>query len=380
MRTLRTLAILVFLFVFAWTSAAQTADGTLWRYVHPEAKFLFGVDWQKAKISSVGKMFAGKMSGPNAPKVSRTGKGMEMLDKVNLILVSSPTVEGMSSEGPGRAIVALEGRFDKAEFRKAMPPGTAIERFKGVDLFVPPKSKDDEMLVAYVSEQFALMGDRQSIAETLDSSGSGLKDQRLMERATHLASSCELWLLADAPPTPPGYEVTGSMKQLEDMESLELGVQLAKGLGMEMNMNMKTVESAQGISMMAQMFMSMAANQTRQSDEFTRALKSMKVTQTGKQVHMSLNIPTATLERGMVAMKSSIETQGRQALEAMMAGGFTATKPAAKPAGREPVATMAQAEMAPPAPAAPPQPVKKTIRIVGLENGDREVSYTSRPR
>jgi hypothetical protein len=163
------------------------------------------------------------------------------------------------------------------------------------------------------------------------------------------------------------------MKQLQDMESLELGVALAKGLGLEMNMNMKTVESAQGISMMAQLFMSMAANQTRESDELSKALKSMKVTQNGKQVHMALNVPMATLEKGMVAMKSSIETKGRQAMESMMSGGFAAPRQPARAAGPE----LARAEPPPPPPA-PAQPVKRTIRIVGLENGDREVSYTGR--
>jgi hypothetical protein len=353
---------------------AQTAEGTLWRYVHPEAKFLLGVDWQKAKVSPVGRMISQKLAAQTNLKSAKADKGLRMLEKVKLVLVSSPSVEGMSEGTPGRVIVALEGKFDKAEFRQLLPEGTAVERFKGVDLFVPLKAKKDEMLAAYVSEQFALLGDRASLTEVLEGGATGLKDQSLMERATHLAAGCEMWLVASAPPVPadaPALE--GPMKQLQDMESLELGVALAKGLGLEMNMNMKTVESAQGISMMAQLFMSMAANQTRESDEFSKALKSMKVTQNGKQVHMALNVPMSTLEKGMVAMKSSIETKGRQAVESMMSGGFSATRPATRAAGPQ----LARAEPPPPPPA-PAQPVKRTIRIVGLENGDREVNYTGR--
>jgi hypothetical protein len=389
MRALRILAVLAIAAGLVVGSSVQTADGTLgngtlangtlWRYVHPEAKFLLGVDWQKAKVSSVGKMLSRKLAEQKGLKVSRTTQGLEMLDKVNLILVSSPTIEGMSEESPGRVLVALEGKFDKAAFRRLMPDGTAVERFKGVDLFVPLKAKKDELLAAYVSEQFALLGDRASLAEVLDGAGAGMKDQTLMERATSLASRCEMWLVANAPPTASGAPPSaGPMQQLQDLDSLDLGVGLSKGLGLEMNMNMKTVESAQGISMMAQMFLGMAANQTRESDELSRALRSMKVSQNGRQVHMALNISTATLERGMVAMKSSIETKGRQAMEAMLAGGFAGTKAApARPAARANAETAAVAPLPPPRPV---EPVKRTIRIVGLESGDREVSYNSRQR
>lgn len=389
MRALRMLAGLAITAGLVVGSSAQTAEGspsngtladrTLWRYVHPEAKFLLGVDWQKAKVSSVGKMLSRKLAEQKGLKVSRTSQGLDMLDKVNLILVSSPTIEGMSEESPGRVLVALEGKFDKAEFRRLMPDGTAVERFKGADLFVPLKAKKDELLAAYVSEQFALLGDRTSLAEVLDGAGAGIKDQTLLERATSLASRCEMWLVANAPPTAKDApSPAGPMQQLQDLDSLDLGVGLSKGLGLEMNMNMKTVESAQGISMMAQMFLGMAANQTRESDELSRALRSMKVSQNGRQVHMALNISTATLERGMVAMKSSIETKGRQAMEAMLAGGFAGTK--AAPARPAATAGAEQASMVPPPPPRPAQPLKRTIKIVGLESGDREVSYNSRPR
>jgi hypothetical protein len=63
-------------------------------------------------------------------------------------------------------------------------------------------------------------------------------------------------------------------------------------------------------------------------------------------------------------------------MEAMLAGGFAGTKAApARPAAKTGAETAAVAP-----PPRPVQPVNRTIRIVGLETGDREVSYTSRQR
>ena len=60
-------------------------------------------------------------------------------------------------------MVAVEGRVDRASMKKLMPAGTAVERFQGVDLFVPPKGQDTDMLLALVSDRVALIGDRDSI-------------------------------------------------------------------------------------------------------------------------------------------------------------------------------------------------------------------------
>lgn len=348
-------------------ATGQTTDGTLWRYVHPEAKFLMGVDWAKAKNSPVGRMLTKQLTSQKGARVTTSGKGLEFVENLSRVLISSPSLETVSAESPGQVLIALEGKLDKALIKKTMPDGTAIERFKGVDLFLPPKGKGDEMLLAYVSEQFAVLGDRESISTALDNR-MGLSDQAMLERATHLASSCEIWVVATAPPVPGSRDGAPSgFKQLQDIDAMELGVSLSKGLGLDLTIDMKDVQAAQGISLLAQMMMGMASNQTRDSSELTKALRSMKVSQNGKRVQMALDIPAATLEKGMTQMRSSIQDAGKKAIESLMSGQ------SGPPVQAVVTPPELRADATPPP--TPATPVKKTIRIVGLDNGDREVTY-----
>ena len=122
-------------------------------------------------------------------------------------------------------VIAVEGRLDRAALKKSLPPGTAMERFKGIDLYVPPKSKVGEMLMAVLSDKQALFGDRNSIALVLEGQ-TGLGDALLAQRAAEMASRCEIWLVAAALGKPGAEGAGGAMKQLEDIESMDLGVTL----------------------------------------------------------------------------------------------------------------------------------------------------------
>jgi hypothetical protein len=352
--------------------AAQPAPESLWRYVHPEAKLIAGLEWAKAKQSPVGKILTNALPAKGGISKVEFSQGMEFLESLDRFILSSPSMEGLGeSDQPPALLIAMQGKIDRAVLKKSLPDGTAVERFKGVDLYVPPAGKkSEEMLLAVVSDTLALAGDRTSIATALDSPGAPL-DQQLMERAVHLAANCEFWLVSNTVPGMASPDAPQALRQLEDMESLDMGVFLAKGLGLDMSMKMKTVESAQGMSMMTQLMMGMMAGQAGSpQSELARAMKGLKVTQQGTQVRVALDIPTSTLQRGVLQARQSFEQAGRRTLESILSGQSVSL------ASAQPQRSIAPEPPLPPP--APRTPVKKTIRIVGLESGDREISYERR--
>ena len=83
---------------------------------------------------------------------------------------SGPLVERL----PGKQKRAREyldsllplGEEMRTEFKKLMPAGTALERFKGVDLFIPPRGKGEDMILAMVNERVVLIGGMIEIEST----------------------------------------------------------------------------------------------------------------------------------------------------------------------------------------------------------------------
>jgi hypothetical protein len=348
----------------------------LWNYIHPDTQVLIGVDWQKAKNSPTGRMFARQLASSTA-QFKSSGPGLDIFARLDRILLST---NGRQSSGPGDqppVLIAIEGRLAKADLRKLMPAGTALERFKGVDLLVPPKGKETDMLMAVVNDRLALIGDRESIGRVLDSpagSAAGPKDVSLLERATQLSSQCEIWMISTVPPSKASGGALPAMKQLDDIESLDFGLSLQKGLGLRANLVAKDDDAAKGLATLTQMMASMASQDPKQSPEFVSIARSLKVKSEGKAVNVSMEVPLAQLERGVAQMRASASTTGRKTLESFLgispSGGLP---PGLRPAVTGATVTASAAAMVPPAP--PPTPRKRTIRISGLDEGSREITY-----
>jgi hypothetical protein len=260
-----------------------------------------------------------------------------------------------------------------------MPPGTVVERFLGADLFVAPKSKKSDMVLAVLSDRVAILGDRPSLELVLPGTAR-LEDQGLLERAAHLAPDCEFWLTAAAPPS----ALTGGQNpsQLDDMKSIDLGVSLQKGMSLQASLGMNSVESAQGITMMAGMFATMAsrsATTRQQASDIASLTKNLKVTMEGKTVRIGIDIPQAQLERTLTQVQAQAQQMGQKAMAGLMSGAAPGGAPAK--AAAPVLAQTASASGAVQQPAQPvvppPPPQKKTIRIVGAEGGDKEVTYKS---
>ncbi len=356
------LAALVFCPAVRSEPPVAPAPVSLWPYAHPDTPFLAGLDWQRAKNSPTGRMLVRQLTGKGQP-FPWSGPAMAILDQVDRVLVSST---GRQAEPPGQPppmVVAVEGRVDRGLIRKLMPGGTAVERFKGVDLFVPPKGQDTDLMLALVSDRVALIGDRESLARILEAP-TGAGEKALAARAGQLAAQCEMWLVSAVPPGQAAGNVLPGMKQWDDIESMDLGLSLAQGLGFRANLRAKTEDSAKGLAALAQLVVSMAAQSPQQSPEITAMMKNVSVKTEGQAVRIAIDVPLAQLEKGVLSVKTTTAEAGKRSLESYLGiGPFRAASVAAQAPAAAPVAVIK------------PPPEKRTIRISGLEEGSKEIVY-----
>ncbi len=256
-----------------------------------------------------------------------------------------------------------------------MPAGTAIERFRGIDLFVPPTAKADEMVAGWVSETLMLMGDRDSIADVLDAR-SGIGDPSLLSRARQMETQHEFWMIADAPPYMAAGSGPGATQGIDDIRSMDMAISLRQGLGLKANFTMSDAEKAQGAAMLAQMFTAFPPSPNQQASALAAIAKNLSVKVEGAVIRANLNLSLAQLERAAVEVRAGLEGASRRSLESLVGVG----RGGSLPPGSRPTLRAESARSLPmPAPAAavPAQPAKRTIRIVGLDEGVKEVSYTS---
>jgi len=349
--------------MFAWGAGAELS---VWRYVHPEAKILMGMDLARSKQSATGKLLARQFT--SLPNAKVTG-GSEFLDMADRVLLSSPGAE-QGENAP--MLVAVEGRLDRIALRKLLAPGTGVERFHGVDLLVPPRTKKSDLVIAVITDRLGLLGDRASVEAALTADSTKV-DAAMLRRAMELAEANEIWVVATAPPgSLAGEAMGGGPEQLKDIESMDLGISLQKGLGLRLALGMKTEASAQALAGMAQMLVGMAASDTKKNPQLAEIARSLKLNSEGTNVRLSIDVPVAQLEKGIAGLKSGVETASRKTLEGLV--GASPVSMSAMKQAPSPVADVKPVEVRR---EEPQVPKTRTIRVVGLESGDKEITYTT---
>lgn len=355
-------------------ATASEAAAELWTFMLPDAKVIAGVDWQRAKASAAGQMISKRLLNTPDAKSKAATAGLDFVEGIERILLSAPAA-APGQPGSGQMLLALSGRFDRAKLKRSMPPGTAIERFQGIDLFVPPSTKRDEMVAGLVSDKLLLLGDRASISEALESR-SGISSASLLERARQMEARHEIWLIADSLPELPAGSTPYSMQAVQDIRGADIGISLRSGMDLSANLTFGDAEKAQGMAMFAQMLSTMPAGSAPGTHEMAAMVRNLSVKAEGAEVKATLSLSAAQLEQAAMEVRNGVEQVSRRSLESLVGvGSRTGPIPGLRPATRSGDQSLASTPRA--VPPRPTQPVKRTIRIVGLEEGDKEISYTA---
>lgn len=340
-------------------------DSDPWRFVHPEAKWILGVDWARARDSAAAQVLKRQFAGAES-QVRTSGFGFSAVVALDRILASGISMETAGGADPEGLVMAIEGKLDRALLKKELPPGTAVEKFLGADLYVPPRAKPTEPLIAVVGDRLMLMGDRAALKIILSGKG-GARDANLLGRAMRMAASADIWLVAA---TPAAASDGKKPDPLSGLKQAELGLSLQEGLRLTAVLVADSAQSAQNMAGLMQFAAAFGGD-----DAVAGWLRQLRVDLKGEELALTLDIPAKELEAGISVGKDMMMQAGRQALDAWLGA-----EPGAAPAGIRPVARgtgiEGNAGGVVTLPAAAPEPKVRTIRIVGAEDGPKEIQYT----
>ena len=366
-------ALITALTMLVFCPSVQAASPEIWQFAHPDSNVLIGIEWARAKSLPGGRVFSSELADAGA-KAKHSGTGFEILDSVDRILVSTAGRGGFQANNTPM-VIAIEGRLDLAKIRRLLPPGTALERFSGVDLYVPPKTKPNEPLLAVLNERMVLFGPRRDLAAVLDARSGAAAE--LSQRAAALSSQCELWVAATAPSEDiaPGSAASGN--QFKDIEAIELGVSFAAGLGLRMDVTAKNEAAAQGFAGLVQIVSSMAAKDAQKQPAVAELARQLEVATEGRILRLRMNVPVEQLQKSIAEFRQKAAEAGAQGLGSLLGvpipGGLPGALGSAPQAG--PVSKAAQT----PPPAPLPQE-KQVIKIYGMESGPVEIPYGTPPK
>ena len=303
-----------------------------WQFVHPEAQFLAGIDWQQVLISDLGQNLLREADGSGIRQVP----GFHLIQKIDRLLIS-----GSAGRQPNAIAVVVEGNFTVAEVRQlAVADGALTERFQGIELLAPPKGDSSNLRVALIRDGVLFFGDLGSVWKVL---GNRQRQPQFasLARAADLAAQYTIWATGALPPETMG-------QNMKDVQGLDFGITVRNGIDLAVDLKTRTPEAAGALAGMIQMLLGMASQQQREP-----AIRELL---------QKLDVRT---ELSSVRIRFSVD--GNQFQQAF-SGVRTAW-------GARPSKTLGQlallGDMQQMAPPRPPRP--KVVRILGLEEGVREV-------
>ncbi len=301
--------------VLGW---GQSSTPIYWRYAPDEPAMLIGVDWRQASQSNL----AGLIGGAAA--------SLDFAEEItNLLVAVEP------GAGNKRFLATASGRFNLAKLRRmAADDGAKATRYRGVEVFSAGGAD-----VAVLDGWILLAGDTASVRAALDRGNAATpRESRLWRRAAELASTYSMWIATSsleafqpAEPSP-----------LSGVRSFDGGIALNRGMEMTFDLVAASEESAVAIEAMLR------------GAAGSPALHDLAVGREGADVRFTASLDIAQMETGLKAMLAGGASRRASLTDWLVSGAPPPTQ------------TVAQA--------APP-PQKRVIRIVGLDEGTREIPF-----
>jgi hypothetical protein len=327
--------------LFTALSLAAGGFDDLMRYAHPNAQFLCGVEWQAIANSELVTGLKTELAGARSQM-----NGLEFVDQLDRALVSSPgkTRNAHGAEAP-QLLLVLSGKFRLAELRQR----SISKRFKGVE-WISPKDGKEEMRVAVLGPNLLLVGDTTSLAAALER-GPATPSGPLYRSAAAAAAAHPLWIAANSPGTL-AKTPNMTLSMAEDVRTISGGMDFARGLDLDLHLVTGTAPQATRLATAMQAIATLQLANASNTPGAANLLRRLKVAHSGTEVQLTANVTTAEIREMIQGVKQSFG-------KAMLAqsGGPSVTS-----------VTM---------PATPPIPEKKVIRIIGLDDGPREIPFSN---
>jgi hypothetical protein len=309
----RKLTLIITLALCAFPAWSQVpAQPAYWRYIHPNAKMVVGIDLAAAATSPMGLRVKKEMEQAGM-KSAISGQGMDFMYDADQLLISSPADGGaaMSAKTETPVVIVMKGNFELASIRKAaLGQGAIPGVYRGISI-LRTDSNDKAMTLALVSSQIVIAGDRTSVHAAIDGSLSktfAAPMEGLYRRAMNLTKDNQVWFISE---TSPGGMAAGTIPEaqmLDDVKGFEGGLSLKSGLGFNFNLNTKSAEAATklGSGLQAMLLLASMAGPADSGKSAMDLLQKLRVETIGEQVTVAVNYSMDEMEVGFNGLKAEL--------------------------------------------------------------------------
>jgi len=220
----------------SWAATTSVSMPALWRYAHPDAKALIGIEWRRIVNSPIGQEIRQKLTQSGMSGL----KGMDLIDQIDRVFISSPGNPAGASQDQPPAVIAVQGAFNLDEIRKlAADKMTGSATYHSIEILEQRQKGEDPMALALVDPRTLLLGDGGSVRAAIDhyfAEDPGQAANPLFLRASELAAANDIWVVAAASPSDFSKDGMKQAPFLNDVNRIEAGISLRDGLGLELNL------------------------------------------------------------------------------------------------------------------------------------------------
>ncbi|MBI4910192.1 MAG: hypothetical protein HY820_41625 [Acidobacteria bacterium] len=337
------------------TAAEQTrpARWAIFPLAHPDAKLLIGLDWRRILESPLGPAVLRQVQQGVHPLLGF----LESIENLDRMMVSSP---GSDDGGKAPMLVVGEGRFALAKIRAmAKSDGAISKRYNDVELLVPPNAGTLDLHFALLDSQTILFGDGTSVKQAIDrwQRGEGGHDRNpSFARAQTLSNTQQAWAVIREPNESLASLGIAGSTLAEQTEFIEVGLSFNQTFNASLWIKAVSEEGAQLLSTGLPALLQMAAVTYTNQPSLTQLARRLKVTTEQTYLKMGFSIDSKLMEQSIAEFRAASQP-----------------KAAPQTAARLEAPTAAQLQSA----SQPTTPVRKIIRIVGMDEGVKEIPYTT---
>ncbi|MBI2687002.1 MAG: hypothetical protein HYX27_11855 [Acidobacteria bacterium] len=334
-----------------------------WRFAHPEAQVLAGVDFRRLVETAEGKQIRDQFA---------AALGAPLLDQAERLLMSSVVDAG----GKRSDVIILSGSFSLAQLRKmAMREGAKMMPYKGIEIAAPAGATAADPHLAWMpgplSGTIVLIGTRPAIQAAAERSKAQVESlasvNPLFKRAQEMSPQFPVWVACDTVPRGFGPKSLDALADAEGIEGLDVGVQLSKTPDVNFWVWTGSEETAAKVLKTLQ-----TAGGSKEQFVLSSWLPQLKGRLDGGTLVLAAPIANgSTAEKIGPLLAAFALPVDWKAADAPAPALAVRAKVEAGPAAVQPPVIV-------PAAAPPPPPKKLFVRIEGLDDGAKDIPYTAK--
>ncbi len=279
--------------VVAPDRASAQPDAGLARFVHPNAKILINVNWSRIGASQLGGLLREKLGVAAGSMVP----GIEFLDDVDRVLLSSPGGTPSDDAEGAPLLLAVGGHFDLAKVRAALlAHGTKPQMFNAYQVFRPQGKNARDMAFVLFDAKTILIGDSHSIFGALERSAYAPPSPdatSILARAASMEANYDASLIVTAPNAFGGdklHDLLSGQGLDAQPQGFEGGFSLRSGFAADFSVVFASEDAVKAISAQLSKMIKLAARDKANAAALQGMEKKVKLVADGPRLKVSIRL------------------------------------------------------------------------------------------